>query len=104
MFNPSKALIIAAVAMLSATAVSAQEAETVSFRYDRALSVEANYDAFKLTAKRACDVISTLGGPKAQKECRESLVAQAVTATQVSGFIAFHQNSTDGVQMASVNR
>jgi hypothetical protein len=104
MFTISKALIIGAVAILSTSAVSAQDNITASFRYQRALTVEANYDAFELTAKRACNVISNLVEFKARKNCRESLLEQAVAATKVGSFIAYHQNLDSSVQIASARR
>lgn len=104
MSRTAKAFIIGAVAILSASTALAQEAETVTFRYNRALSVEANYEAFRLTAARACSDVSTLGKVNAQRECRENLVAQAVAATQVSGFIAYYQRSMGAVQVALATR
>ena len=104
MFNTTKTLIIGAVAILSTSTVSARDSITASFTYQKALSVEANYDAFELTAKRACDSMSTLSGYRAHKQCRDSLMAQAVSATKVGGFIAYHQNRADAVQIASAGR
>lgn len=104
MSRTAKAFIIGAVAILSASAAVAQEAESVTFRYSPARSVEANYEAFKLTAARACSDVSTLGKVNAQRECRDRLVAQAVAATQVSGFIAYYQRSMGAVQVALATR
>jgi hypothetical protein len=104
MFNTAKVLIAGAVAILSTSAVVAQDTITSKFRYNRALSVEANHEAYRLTAKRACDYVSTLGGLKAQRECRESLINQAVAATKVSSFTAYHQSRDETVQIASANR
>lgn len=104
MLTISKALIIGAVAILSTSSVSAQDDNIVSFEYQRALSVEANYKAFALTAKRACDTMSSLHHAKAIKECRASLVAEAVAATKVGNFIAYHENRESEVKIASARR
>ena len=105
MLNVSKALIIGAVAILSTSTVSAQDDNIVSFEYQRALSVEANYKAFAQTAKRACDTsISALNSFRAQKLCRTSLVAEAVAATKVGNFITYHQSRESQVQIASARR
>lgn len=104
MFTISKAFIIGAVAILSTSSVSANELITAEFRYERADSVEVNYKAFKLTAKRACSGVSTTGGFKAQNGCRKALVAQAVEATKVGSFIAYHQSLDNSVQIASARR
>jgi hypothetical protein len=103
-FNISKALIIGAVAILSANTASAQDEISATFRYNQAVSVEANYDAFALTAKRACDQMSALTGYKAHKKCSAGLLVQAVTATKLGSFIAYHQNRMDAVQIASSGR
>lgn len=104
MFTISKAFIIGAVAVLSTSTVSANELITAEFRYERANSVEANYEAFKRTARRACGSVSTTGGFKAQNGCRKSLVADAVAATKVGSFIAYHQSLDSAVQVASARR
>jgi hypothetical protein len=105
MFTVSKAFIMGAAAILSASTASANDEVSVTFRYEKALSVEANYKAFALTAKRACDASgSVLNSFKAQKLCRTSLVADAVAATKVGNFIAYHQNRMDAVQIASSGR
>lgn len=105
MFTVSKAFIIGAAAILSASTVSANDAVSVTFRYEKALSVEANYKTFAQTAKRACDSsISALNSFKAQKLCRTSLVADAVAATKVGNFLAYHQNRASEVQIASARR
>ena len=104
MFTVTKTLIIGAASVLSASTTSANDTSSVTFRYDRALSVEANYVAFEMNAKRACEGISNLNGHRAVKKCRISLVAAAVEATKLGSFIAYHQSRTNAVQVASVQR
>ncbi len=86
--------IFAAAALLSASTAFAQDSQSVSFRFDRALSVEQNYQAFTLTAKRACEAMSSLTRYSAQQACRSNLVAQAVSATRHGNLIAHHQSHT----------
>ncbi len=105
MFNLSKAIIIGATAILSNTAAYADDTLSATFRFDRALSVEQNYAAFELTAKRACDAMSALEGIRTHRTCRSDLLTQAVSATGQGSFIAHHEARTGADrQVASLVR
>lgn len=108
MLTASKIIILSAAAILSVSTASAADTTegtiNATFRYVRADSVEKNYAAFKLTAKRACDAMSSLVGLPKHRECMRGLVAQAVTATKVNSFIAYHQNRASNIQTASAAR
>lgn len=93
----SKALIIGTAALLSTSAASAQTDPSFSFRYDRAASVEQNYEVFQRTAKRACESQTLLMTYSKQRECRNSLVSQAVAATKLGSFVAYHASRSGEV-------
>lgn len=98
MFTISKSLIVAAAALVSTAAASAETQEKINFSYDKNASVEQNYAAFARTAKRACSDVSALQGYKGQRACRRELLDQAVSATKQGTLIAHHQQATDAVQ------
>ncbi len=104
MFNIAKTLTLGAAAILSASTASAQDTINATFSYDRAASLEQNYAAFEMTAKRACEGMSSLLPSRANRTCRADLIAQAVSATKLSSFIAYHQNRASNVQIASARR
>ncbi len=91
MINISKAFAIGFAAIALTAGASAQAGETVDFRYDTAISIQANYAEFERTAKRACDYNSPLYSTKMEQACRADLLDQAVPATKQDAFIAYHQ-------------
>lgn len=105
MFTVPKALTLIAAAILSTSPAFAQDSETVSFRYVRSASVEANYAAFRTTAQRACADLSNLITLTARMECQKSLIAQAVSASRIEDLIALHAKRTGTVhEVASLAR
>ena len=90
----AKTLVIGAAAVLSSATAFAEEPFTATFRYDRTQSLERNYAAFEITAKRACNEISPLTSRSMLRKCRSSLVDQAVAATRQAAFIALHAART----------
>jgi hypothetical protein len=105
MFSLSKSLVLGAAAILSSTVAIAQESTDTTFRFDQQKSAEQNYEAFQITAKRACDDMSSLNGYRAEMDCRRSLIDQAVRATRKEGFIAYHDaRSNEARKLASLER